>query len=64
VAGLVYDIDGHDQATRRLLSAATSSLHHRYGHRGSRAQFIGTVPMDESLRPDIAYNNAAKLLGL
>ena len=27
-------------------------------------EFMDTVPMDESLRADIAYNNAAKLLGL
>jgi 2,3-dihydroxybenzoate decarboxylase len=27
-------------------------------------QFMDTVPLEESLRADIAYNNAAKLLGL
>jgi predicted TIM-barrel fold metal-dependent hydrolase len=27
-------------------------------------EFIDTAPMDESLRADIAYNNAAKLLGI
>ena len=26
--------------------------------------FMDKVPLDESLRSDIAYNNAAKLLGL
>jgi predicted TIM-barrel fold metal-dependent hydrolase len=28
------------------------------------AQFMDTVPLEESLRADIAYNNATKLLGL
>ena len=27
-------------------------------------QFMDTVPLDETLRADVAYNNAAKLLGL
>ena len=27
-------------------------------------EFLDTVPIEESLRADIAYNNAAKLLGL
>jgi len=27
-------------------------------------EFIDTIPLDESLRADVAYNNAAKLLGL
>ena len=27
-------------------------------------EFIDTVPLDEGVRTDVAYNNAAKLLGL
>jgi predicted TIM-barrel fold metal-dependent hydrolase len=27
-------------------------------------EFMDTVPLDEGLRADIAYNNAGKLLGL
>jgi predicted TIM-barrel fold metal-dependent hydrolase len=27
-------------------------------------EFIDTVSLDESVRADVAYNNAAKLLGL
>jgi 2,3-dihydroxybenzoate decarboxylase len=28
------------------------------------AEFMDSVPLEESLRADIAYNNAAKLLGV
>jgi predicted TIM-barrel fold metal-dependent hydrolase len=27
-------------------------------------EFMDSVPLDEKLRADVAYNNAAKLLGL
>ena len=53
-------------AARSTRSDATASCS-RPTIRSTRTgagQFMDTVPLEESLRADIAYNNAAKLLGL
>ena len=40
------------------------SADHPFEDAEEAGHFMDTVPLDESLRADIAYNNAARLLGL